>query len=194
MVEYALAAVLAAAAVVFLTSAATKLRRRSAYRSYRAGLGEARLVPARMLPATAAALAGSELAAALLLIAAEAATALGHREAEALTRLALITAAILTATLTAGVAVVTSRGTQARCACFGTRTGSALRPAHLIRNLTLLAVQLGGLITSIAGDAHLGGPGRPTPVIAAIAVATAAGAVLALLLIQWDSLIELFAS
>jgi hypothetical protein len=53
--------VLALAGVVFGTSAAAKLRGRTAYASYVAGLGESGLIPGRFLRATAAVLAGAEV-------------------------------------------------------------------------------------------------------------------------------------
>lgn len=184
MGEYVVA-VLSLAAGVFAWSAAAKLRDHGAYRSFRDGLGEARLVPAHLLSAIAAVLAGAELVAALLPATAVVATDLGYAYAVALGRLALTASALLTAVLAAGVAVAIRRGTRARCACFGARAGRPLGRVHLIRNLVLLVTQLSGLAASVAGA------GRP-PALAA-ALATTTGAVVALLFIEWDDLVELFA-
>jgi hypothetical protein len=183
-----LIAVLVLTGCVYGTSAAAKLGGRRAYRSYRAGLGEAGLVPARLLPATAAALAAGETAAAAGLAAAAVLTAVAGPGAVTVTAVSLSGAALLTAILAAGVAVVVHRGTRARCACFGAASGgSAGRPlgrAHLLRNLGLLAVVAAGL----AADAVTAG--RPAP--AGAVLAALAGAVAAVLLVRLDDLVAVF--
>ena len=66
---------------------------------------------------------------------------------------------LLTATLTAGVAVVIRRGTRARCACFGAGSTRPLGGAHLFRNLALLAVLAFGLASNPLGHGHPGPAG-----------------------------------
>jgi hypothetical protein len=177
-------AALTIAAIVFGTSAAAKLRGRTAYRSYRAGLREAAVVPGRLLPATAAVLAGYEALVAAASAVAAILTAASLPGAVVVSWLALAAAVVLTSVLAAGVGVVVGRGTQASCACFGAASARPLGAAQLVRNLSMLAVIAGGLISD--GLAH----GRHTPAAAAIGVA--AGAVIALILIRLDDLVDLF--
>ena len=183
-----LIAVLIMTCCVYGTSAAAKLGSRRAYRSYRAGLGEARLVPARLLPAMAAALAAGETAVTAGLTAAAVLTAVAGPGAVTVTAVSLSGAALLTAILAAGVAVVVRRGTRARCACFGAASGGSagrlLGRVHLVRNLGLLAVVCAGLAADgVAND-------RPAP--AGMVTAALAGAVTAVLLVRLDDLIAVF--
>jgi hypothetical protein len=170
---------------VFAASSAAKLSSRRAYRSFRDGLAEIRLIPGRGLPAAAAALAGTEAAVGAGLLAAAVLTAAAVPGASRLAASALSAAAALTAVLTAGVAVIIRRGTRARCACFGARADRPLGRVHLARNLSLMAVVLAGL--AVVPLAH----GRPP--LAATMLAGGAGVVAALLFIRWDDLAELFA-
>jgi hypothetical protein len=98
--------------------------------------------------------------------------------------LALAAAALLTGVLAAGVATVLRRGTQARCACFGSGADRPLSGAHLARNLSLLAVLLVGLMASTLAS------GRPG--VADAAVAAGAGAVAGLVITRLDDIMELF--
>jgi len=183
-----LIAVLTMTGCVYGASAAAKLRGRRAYRAYRAGLGEAGLVPARLLPATAAVLAAGETAAAAGVIAAAVLTALAGPGAVTVAAVSLGGAALLTAILAAGVAVIVHRGTKARCACFGASAGGqAARPlgkAHLARNLGLLIVMAAGLAAGAVAN------GRPAP--ASVIMAALAGAVAAVLLVRLDDLVAVF--
>ena len=176
--------VLSLVGCVFAASATAKLSSRPAYRSFRGGLAESGLIPVPMLPATAACLAGTEAVAAAGLLAAAALTAAAAPGAAWVAEPALATAALLTTALTLGVAVIVRRGTRARCACFGAGSRRPLGPAHLARNLSLLAVICSGL--ALAPLAH----GRPAPVAAVLAAVAAA--VAALLFILWDDVAELF--
>lgn len=168
------------AGCVFAASAAAKLRSRRAYRSFRDGLHETGLVPERMLPAATASLAVTEAVVAAGLLAA--AGAASPATLPGIPALAL--AVLLTAALATGIAMVIRRGTQARCACFGTRAGRPLGRVHLARNLSLLAVTCAGL--AAAPLAH------SRPPLAGTVLAAMAGAVAALLFIRWDDLAELF--
>lgn len=179
-----LIAVLTMVACVYGTSAGTKIGGRRAYRSYREDLGGTALVPAHLLPATAAALAGGEAVVSAALAAAAILTAAALPGAVMVTALSLGGAALLTGILAAGVAVIMHRGTRARCACFGAALSRPVGKSHLSRNLSLLAVVAAGLtVNEIANS-------RPTA--ASVVVAAAAGAVMALLLIRLDDLITVF--
>ena len=186
-----LIAVLVLAGCVYGTSATAKLSGRRAYRSYQAGLGEARLVPGRFLPATAAALAAGEIVTAGGLAAAAILIAMAGPGAVTVTAASLGAAVVLTAILSAGVAVIVRRGTPARCACFGAASGgSAGRPmgkAHLSRNLGLLAAVAAGL-AAVAAGAVAGGAPAPAGVV----VAALTGALAAILLIRLDDLVAVF--
>ncbi|HEX4088204.1 MAG TPA: MauE/DoxX family redox-associated membrane protein [Trebonia sp.] len=184
MTEVAVA-VLSAACCVYLMSAGAKLRGRSAYRSFAAGLAETGLVGRRLLPAVAAALAGCEAVVAVSLAAATALTSVGATGAAAVTVSALGLAIALTGVLAAGVAVILSRGTRARCACFGSASERALGRPQLARNLGLLALLVVALACAV--------PGHGRPAAGAATVAVVAGAVGGMLLIRFDDLIALFA-
>ena len=106
--------------------------------SFRDGLRETGLVPGRLLPFTAAALCWVEAVTGAGLLAAAALTAVAASGAAPLAETVLAIAAWLTGVLAAGVA--SRRGSQARCACFGAVTSRPLNRAHLLRNLSLLAV------------------------------------------------------
>lgn len=178
-------AVLSLAGCVFAASAAAKLRGREAYRSFSDGLRETALAPVRLIGATAAALAGVEAAVTVGLLAAAVLSAFGWPGASTAGELALACAGGLTVVLAAGVAAVIRRGTRARCNCFGAGSGRPLGRAHLVRNLSLLAVIAVGLVG--VPLAH----GRPALVAAGLAAV--AGALVAQLFIRWDDLAELFA-
>jgi hypothetical protein len=130
-------------------------------------------------------LCGAEAVIAAALITAAALTAAPAPGAKLLAESALAAAATLTAALAVGVAVVVRRGTQARCACFGIGAGGPIGRAHLVRNLTLLAVICAGLAAVMLTH------GRPA--VAAVAVAVAAGVLAAAVFIRWEDLTELFA-
>jgi hypothetical protein len=180
-----LIAALSLAGSVFAASSAAKLSGRRSYRSFRDDLAEARLIPGRMVPAAAAWLAGTEASAAAGLLAAIALTMAATPRAAWLAESALTVTAALTAALALGVAAIVRRGTRARCACFGARSGRPLGRAHLARNLSLLAVVCTGLVA--APLAH-GRPPLPGAVLAVLG-----GAVTALPFIRWDDIAELFA-
>lgn len=177
--------VLAAGCSVYLASSTAKLRGRGAYRSFAAGLAETGLIPRPLLRRAAAALVGCEAVTAAGLAAAALLTAAGAAGAVTVTVAALGLAVALTGVLAAGVAVIVSRGTSARCACFGSAAERTLGRAQLARNLVLLAL----LVVALVGA----GLGHGQPGAAAAVVAVLAGAVAGLLLIRSDDLIGLFA-
>ena len=168
---YVVEAVCVMAALVFGTSAAAKLRSRSAYLRFRSAM--AGLLPR---PLTGG-LAAAELTVAVGLGAAAVATVAGGRDLIAL--IALGAAALLTCLLIAGVAVLIRRGVRTRCACFG--SSEPIGVTHLVRNLTFLGLLLAGLV------AGLGGAGQAGPAAAAV-MAVVAGGCLALLIIRWEDL------
>lgn len=178
-------AVLALAACVYGTSSGTKLTSRTNYAAFRDGLAETSLVPRRLLPATAAILAGGEAIVAAGLLGALVLVAGGLAGSVPVAAAALACGTVLTGILAAGVIAVVRSGTKAACACFGAKAGRELTGAHVGRNVALLAVLVAGLI----GNEFRHG----RPAAAAVIVAIAAGAVVALLLIRFDDLVDLFA-
>jgi hypothetical protein len=191
-------AALAVMAAVYGASAIAKLSGPAAFRAYAAGLRETALVPDRLLARVAAVLAGCEAG-----VAAAAAVALAlqfgtSRAAPPVATAALAAAAVLTANLALGIAVILRRGGSARCACFGSSSARPLGRIHLLRNVILLAVAAAGLIAAeiswargsragSAAAATLFGTGA-----AAAAIAVVAGLALALLLIRVDEITGLF--
>jgi methylamine utilization protein MauE len=176
--------VLITAACVYGASAAAKLRGRRAYLAFRNGLGEASLIPQRLLPVSAGILAGCEAASSASLVTGAALTAAGLPGAAMLSALALGGSVLLTAALAAGVAVVIRRGIPARCACFGAASAGTLGASHLARNMSLLALLAAGL----AADQAVHGRAGP----AGIGVAAVGGIATALLLIRFDDLVTVF--
>jgi Methylamine utilisation protein MauE len=177
-------AIMTLAACVFAVSAFAKLRSRSAYRSFRAGLRETALVPERLLPVIAAVLVCAEAMTAAGLTAATVLIATAASGAHVVAAVALTAAGLLTAALAAGIALVMHSGARAHCNCFGASSGRPLGRVHLIRNVTLLAVLAVGLVSTSLSD------GQPAAVGAVVAAAV--GAVAALLIIRWEELAELF--
>ncbi len=178
-------AVLSLAACLFASSVGAKLHSLGAYQSFRAGMRETALMPDRLLRVVVAVLPCAEAVTAAGLATAAGLVATAGPGAKPAAEVALITAATLTGLVSAGVAVIMHRGTQARCACFGAGSGRPLGVVHLTRNLTLLAVVAAGLSCSLLGH----GP----PVPAATVVSATAGAMAALLFVRWEDLAELFA-
>ena len=178
-------AVLSLACCVYFASATAKLRGRSAYHSFQAGLADTGLTSRRLLPGTAALLVAGETLLAAVAAAAVLLTAAGAAGATTVTDCALGLGAVLTSILATGIAVILHRGTRARCACFGSVTNSTLGRPHLVRNLGLLALLVVALIS--AQYSH----GQPSAGGALVAVI--AGAVTGLMLIRFDDVVALFA-
>lgn len=159
--------------VVFLVSAAGKIRGRDAYAAFRRAAGElAPRVPPRLRSLVPSAVVAGELAA-VVLLAVPATVAAGF--ALAVVLLAAFTAAI--------VAAVRARR-QVACNCFGT-SSAPVGPAQIIRNTALLTASLAGVVLAAGGTpAAL----EPAGVVAAV-VAALTGAGLVLLT---DDVAELF--
>ena len=168
-----------------MASAAGKLKSRKAYRLFCNGLRETRLLPGGLLQAAAAVLSGAEAVIAAGLIAAVVLTAVAAPGAILFAELALAATAFLILVLAVGIAVAMRRGTRAPCPCFGTASSRPLGRAHLVRNISLLAVVCVGLVG--VPLAH----GRPA--VAGAVLGAGTGAVIALLFIRWDDLAGLFA-
>ncbi len=177
--------VCAMTACVFGASAASKMRSRAAYRAYHAGLGANQLVPGYLLATAAAVLTACETLTAMWLAGCTVLLAASDSRALALLgESALAAAALLIATLTAGVTVAIRRGSAAPCPCFGVSSPRPVGPAHLLRNVVLLAAVVSGLALEPVAT------GQPT--VAGLAVALCTAVVTAMLIIRWDDLAEVF--
>jgi hypothetical protein len=167
-VEYVALGCRSLVALLFLMSAASKLRSRSAYADFLAATR--RLAPPwPPVRVAAVAVVAAELAIAAL-VAAPGTVRAGF--ALALGLLAAFTYAILAAL---------RRPERAPCACFGA-SGRPLGYGHVARNLVLMAVSALGLLTDapVTGD------------VAAMVTAIATGAVAAIVVALGDDLIDLF--
>lgn len=179
---------------IFTASAFGKLRTRTAFRAYAAGIRPIVLVIGRRLPApmkraVPMALAAAEAAAACALAGAACLLIAGPASGYVVAEAALGAAVALAALLTCGVAVTIRRGIPASCRCFGAGAARPLSMAHVVRNTILLVV----LAAGIAGDALAGGRhGRLAPAEAALAVLS--GLTGTLLLASWDDLASLLAA
>lgn len=178
------------AACVYAASGVSKLRSRTAYRSFSAGLGNTALVPPRLLQAVAAVLAGGEAVITVIVTTAIVTMTFSGSAARVLSVAALAACWVLTAVLVAGVATVVAQGTTVRCACFGASSpGPPLGTAHLLRNASLLALVTAGLLDSVLASqppAHSITPGGWV-------VTAAAGTVCAAFLIRWEDVAYLVA-
>jgi hypothetical protein len=173
-------AVLIMASVVFGVSAAAKVRSPVAYRLFSTSIADTGLLPGTMLRQAAAALTVAEAVIAAGAAASAGLMCAGTPGAVRAAQFALIAAIVLTATLVTGVAVVIHRGVRASCACFGASAGQPLGTIHLIRNVVLDSLLLGGLVSAgFAGTAIA---------VAAAALAVACGVTTALLFIRWEDL------
>ena len=178
------------AACVYAASGMSKLRSRTAYHSFSAGLGNTALVPPRLLQAVAAVLAGGEAVIAIMVTTAIVTMMFSASAARVLSAAALATCWVLTAVLAAGVAMVVARGTIVRCACFGaTSQGPPVGAAHLLRNASLLALVTAGLLDSVLASQ----PPAHSITLGGWVVTAAAGTVCAAFLIRWEDVAYLVA-
>lgn len=185
MTGSAVAGVLVMAGVVFCVSATAKLRSPAAYRRFGAAIADTGLLPPSRRPQITAALAVTEAVTAAGLVTAATLMYAAGPGAVQTAQAALAAAVLLTAALSAGVAVVIRRGVVAPCACFGAASAQPLGTSHLIRNLTLLVVLLAGLAGTLFAT--------PSTQPSAAAVGAFAGTVIALLLARWEDLASLLA-
>lgn len=176
-------AVLSLAACVLGASASAKLSSRKAYRSFSESLAKTRLLPEHLRSAGAAVLSWAEAAIAAGLVVADVLTIATMPGAILVAESALVAAACLVAVLAAGIAMVIRSGIRAPCACFGPGASRPLGMAHLVRNLSLLALVGVGLAYVSQAPRH--------PAASAL-LATGTGAVAALPFIRWDDLVDLF--
>ena len=152
-------------AAVCLAAVAGKLREPAGFARMLAEVG----VPARLVPATAAAVVGTELAVAGLVLWRPAALA------------GSLLAAGLFAVLTAGVARAVRRGSTASCRCFGGR-GRRFGRDHVVRNATLT-------VAALAAAASTGWPTPPAGHPAGCAGAVAVAGLATVTVVFWDDIV-----
>jgi hypothetical protein len=178
---YLLNGLYAVLCVVFVVSAWNKVVAQNAFAT---SLRPLRLVPDRLVRPAAVVVTVAELAIALGLAWAILAGVSPAPAGPAVGTTALGLAGLLLTVLTTGIALALAHGSEATCACFGAGT-QPLRRIHLIRNGLLIGLALTGLaVRAQAGDGQieLGGG----------LVMLAGGALMALILIRLDDLVELF--
>ncbi|WP_433497216.1 MauE/DoxX family redox-associated membrane protein [Sphaerimonospora sp. CA-214678] len=164
--------------VVFVLSAAGKLRSGTAFaefaRSGRALTGA--LLGGRPIGRAAGLWVGAAVVAAEVAVVALLAVTATARAGFAL-------AVVLLLGFTAGLLAEMRRGTRTPCRCFGA-SSTPIGRRHIVRNAALIALSLAGFTAAFAAGQS------PLPHPAAVA----AGAVLALVVARLDDLVELFAS
>jgi uncharacterized membrane protein YphA (DoxX/SURF4 family) len=161
-------------ALVFLASAASKLRGRHAFRAFADSLRTMNLLPARVVVPVAGAVAAAEAAVPLLLV---------PLPGAAVATVGFTVAAALLAAFTVVVAVVLHRGVPVSCRCFGEAAVAPFGRRHLARNV-LLTVAAG-----IGAYASLGDPGVT---VRTAVLAGPLGMVGALIVVRLDDLAALF--
>lgn len=166
-------------ALVFGMSAASKTGR-SAFGEFASSAGPLEVLPrALRRPAATATLAAEVVLTVLLLISVVAAftTALAP-----VAVIAYAGAAALLLAFTVAIVLTLRRGSRKPCRCFGAKA-TPLGPAHVVRNVLLLAVALAGLV-ALTGNSEVAPAGA--------ALAGVAGLVAGLLVTRFDDLTDLF--
>jgi len=178
-VDYAVIGCRCLLGLVFAVAVVGKLRDRAAVRELAGSVAAMRLLPDRWAVPAAGAIAGAEALVVVLLVISPVA--------------GCWLAALLLATFAAAIATGRRRGARARCRCFGSsgRAGAVLGARHGARNAGLA---LAAVFGAAAGSASVGAA-VPTEGLhpGGVAVAVAAGAVLAIVAITLDDLVALFA-
>jgi hypothetical protein len=157
--------------LVFAVSTVSKIRNRTSFRAFRAAT-------AALLPRDVAAAAPP---AATAVVAIEAASVVALVVPGTI-RIGLLLSIGLLAAFTGAIAAALHRGTTVACRCFGA-AATPLGVRHLVRNGVLIAIAGVALLT---GEQRSGGP-------AELAAAAGTATVVALLLINLDALVDLFA-
>jgi hypothetical protein len=143
------------------------------------------VVPPRLLAPTALAVTGSEIAVVAGLSWALLGLIAGVAGTRAVVVVALVLAAALLAVLTGGIVLALRRGADVSCACFGAGDRPLSR-RHLARNGVLFLIAVGGV--GVADHVP-----RDAAEPLAVLLAGLVGAVVALVLIRLEDLVELFA-
>ncbi|MFG3704694.1 MauE/DoxX family redox-associated membrane protein [Micromonospora sp. NPDC047670] len=133
-------------ALVFLASAASKLRGRPAFRAFADSLRAMNLLPARVVVPVAGAVVVAEAAVPVLLLA--------PLPGAAVTTVGFALATALLAAFTVAIAAVLRRGTAVSCRCFGEAAAAPFGRHHLARNVALIVVAGTGAYASL-GDSGL---------------------------------------
>jgi Methylamine utilisation protein MauE len=163
--EYVRAGCAGLIALVFLTSAVSKLRD---LRGFEASLPALAPVPSGLLRPLAVAVVAAEGAVPVLSVIPPAIS------------YGFGLAGVLLVAFTVAITLALRRGRRAPCRCFGA-SSTPIGPRHVVRNATLLAV------TALGASAP---GGHPEP--AGLAVAAAAGLVGAILIVAFDDIVDLF--
>jgi hypothetical protein len=177
-VTYLLVACGVLLALVFATSAASKLRGRTALAEFTAAVGRLGAVGADRARVLAVVVAAAEALVAVLFAVA---AAVRSRPVAAV---AFACSALLLAGFTVAIVAARRRGEAVPCRCFGP-SRTPLGPQHVVRNAVLL-------LAAGIGLAAAGGASRGAADPAELAVAAGAGLVLALLVIATDEIVFLF--
>jgi hypothetical protein len=157
--------------LVFLVSAASKLRAAAAFAGFESSIRDMRLLPSAAVRAVALVVVAAEVAVTILLAVPVTATA------------GLLTAAALVAVFSTAIVLVLRRGGSAVCRCFGS-SDTPFGPAHLLRNALLGGTALAGTVGSLAA---------PTPVqVGGVIVTVMAATMVAFLAITLTDIIALF--
>ncbi|MGC4937313.1 MauE/DoxX family redox-associated membrane protein [Kribbella sp. DT2] len=165
---------------VFGMSSASKLGR-SAFRDFVASAGPLKILPRSLRPLASRVVVSSEIALTVVLLVGAGSAALPALVPVAV--VALTAAAALLLVFTVAIVATLRRGGQQACRCFGAKA-TPLGPAHVVRNVLLLAVALAGLVAVIATE--------PSVEPGGAVLAGVAGLVVGLLVTRFDDLTDLF--
>lgn len=160
-------------ALVFLASAASKVRGRPAFRAFVDSLRAMNLLPARVVVPVAGAVVVAEAALPLLLLA----------PLPGATTVGFALAAALLAAFTLAIAAVLRRGTPVSCRCFGEAAAAPFGRHHLARNVAL---------TAVAGTGAYASLGDPGLTVATAVLSVPLAVVGALVVVRLDDVVALF--
>ncbi|HET8684389.1 MAG TPA: MauE/DoxX family redox-associated membrane protein [Micromonosporaceae bacterium] len=159
--------------LVFLVSAVGKVRSQASFTGFVDSVRRFDILTLRQVKPVAIAVVATEATVAILLAMRYTVT------------LGFLLAGGLLGVLTGAIAVVVHRGTPQSCRCFGVAS-APLGRRHLVRNTLLVLASVFGVAGSVGvvapGSAHPGG----------VALAVACGVALALLVMRFDDIVDLF--
>ncbi|WP_028926300.1 MauE/DoxX family redox-associated membrane protein [Pseudonocardia acaciae] len=162
-------------ALVFLAAVVSKVRSRAAFAEFAEPLRRLRLVSGSWVRPVAVAVVVAEAAVPVVLAVPATVTA------------GFVLAGAVLVVFMAAITVSMRRGTAVPCPCFGSAAATPLGARHVVRNALLLAVAVAGGAGSLTGD-----PGAVQP--AGVLICLSAAAVLALMVVRFDDLVELYST
>ncbi|MFJ4585173.1 MauE/DoxX family redox-associated membrane protein [Streptomyces echinatus] len=171
--------------VVFTVSTASKVRDRTSFVAFIRSVWQLRLLPDRWVSSVATGVVAAEAVVPVALLVGHVGVLLdGWSPWRALVAAGLGLGLLLLLVFTAVIVRATRQGIRAACRCFGS-SGAPLGMRHVVRNVLLAALATTGAVVALGAEQGSVGP-------LGSVVAAAAGALLALVFVVFDDMVELF--